>query len=316
MLHWQALMALCCAALAGCQAAGSAVARADAAPWATAADAVASAPALAWQRVQLPLPSGEVLPAFWLPATNQDGRAPQPAVVALHGCGGLYARSGSLSTRYRETGARLHAAGYGVLLPDSLGARGVREICSTRYGARTVSVALRVQDARAATAWLAAQPGVDAQRIGVQGWSNGASTALQLLAQRQARPDTADVPLAGVAVFYPGCGPLLRRQAVLAPVPLLMQLGALDDWTPAQPCVDLAQALQAHAGRDVTVHVYPGSYHGFDGRAPLRLRSEVPNGTSPEGVHQGGNPQARVQALAALDAFWRRVLAPSPQGAP
>ena len=108
--------------------------------------------------------------------------------------------------------------------------------------------------------------------------------------------------------FYPGCGPLLKHQAVAESVPLLMQLGALDDWTPAQPCVDWAGTLKARAGSDVTVHVYEGSYHGFDGTAPVRLRGDVPNGTSAHGVHQGGNPTARVQSLAALQSFWKRVL--------
>lgn len=266
--------------------------------------------ATALQRVDLPpLPSGVVLSAHWLPA---EGPAPRPAVLALHGCGGLYAQGGGLAERYRETAERLHAAGYAVLMPDSFGPRGLRSICQTRYRERSVDVAQRVQDARAALAWLAAQPEVDARRIGVLGWSNGATTALNLLEQRRAHPEAGEPPVAGAAVFYPGCGPLAKRQAVLEPAPLLMQLGALDDWTPPQPCVDFARGLQARSGSDVTVHVYEGSYHGFDGTAPVRLRADVPNGTSPAGVHQGGNPEARVRSLAALDAFWNRVLATRP----
>ena len=49
------------------------------------------------------------------------------------------------------------------------------------------------------------------------------------------------------------------------------------------------------------------SYHGVDGAGPVRLRADVPNGVSPQGVHQGGHPAARVQALAAPGAFWPRV---------
>lgn len=264
-----------------------------------------AAPAL--QRVDLPpLPSGVVLRAHWLPA---DGTERRPAVLALHGCGGLYAKGGGLAERYRETAIRLHAAGYAVLMPDSFGSRGLREICQTRYRERSVDVAQRVQDARAALSWLANQPQVDARRIGVMGWSNGATTTLNLLEQRRAHPEAGDPPIAGAAVFYPGCGPLAKRQAVLESAPLLMLLGALDDWTPPQPCADFARGLQAQGGSDVTLHVYEGSYHGFDGTAPVRLRTDVPNGTSREGVHQGGNPAARTQSLAALDAFWGRVLA-------
>lgn len=271
-----------------------------------AAACAGAAPAL--QRVDLPpLPSGTVLHAHWLPAEGAERR---PAVLALHGCGGLYAKGGGLAERYRETAERLHAAGYAVLMPDSFGSRGLREICQTRYRERSVDVAQRVLDARAALAWLAAQPQVDARRIGVLGWSNGATTTLNLLEQRRTHPEPGEPAIAGAAVFYPGCGPLAKRQAVLEAAPLVMLLGSLDDWTPAQPCVDFARSLQARGGgSDVTVQVYEDSYHGFDGTAPVRLRADVPNGTSREGVHQGGNPEARTQSLAVLDAFWSRVLA-------
>ena len=184
----------------------------------------AAALACAWgvaapapQPVELPaLPSGVVLRAHWLPA---QGAQPRPAVLALHGCGGLYARGGGLAQRYRETAERLHAAGYAVLLPDSFGPRGLREVCQTRYRERGLDVAQRAQDARAALAWLAAQPQVDAGRIGVLGWSNGATTALTLLEQRRTHPAAGEPAIAGAAVFYPGCGPLAKRQAVLEPAP-------------------------------------------------------------------------------------------------
>lgn len=263
-----------------------------------------AAPAL--QAVEIPLPSGVVLRAHWLAAS---GEGPRPAVLALHGCGGLYTKSGALSERFREMADRLHAAGYGVLLPDSFGSRGLRDVCQTRYRERAMNVAERAQDARGALVWLSMQPQVDAARIGVLGWSNGATTALNLLEQRRLEPAAGEPPIAGTAVFYPGCGPLLQRQAQLERVPLLMQLGALDDWTAPGPCVDYAHQLQAQAGSDVTLHVYANSYHGFDSNAPVRVRADVPNGVSAQGVHQGGNPQARTQSLAALDAFWSRVLA-------
>lgn len=49
---------------------------------------VHAAPAL--QRVDLPpQPSGVVLRAHWLPAEGPERR---PAVLALHGCGGLYTK--------------------------------------------------------------------------------------------------------------------------------------------------------------------------------------------------------------------------------
>lgn len=264
---------------------------------------------------EVSVPADVPLRGYWFAA---EGSEPHPAILALHGCGGLYAGKGSkrLGERYREAAASLNAMGYDVLLPDSFGSRGMREICRTRYAERAVNVAQRVRDAEAALAWLARQPGVDATRIGVLGWSNGGSTALNLLEQLRrkentdiAKPRPAVPAVAAAAVFYPGCKPLSKRHADLGTVPLLIQIGALDDWTPAPPCETLVQQLRARPGTDVDLHVYPDSYHGFDGKAPVRLRADVPNGTSAQGVHQGGNPQAREKSLQVLDAFWRRTLA-------
>lgn len=281
----------------------------------------ASAWAAGMQRVDLPLPEGQVLKAHWWPAAAEG---PQPVVLALHGCGGLYAKGGALSERYSETAQRLHEKGYAVLMPDSFGSRGLREICQARYRERSVNVAVRVQDARAALRWLVTQPEADAQRVAVLGWSNGGSTTLALLEQRRKSPAPNEARLAGAAVFYPGCAQSLRQRALPEAVPVLMQLGALDDWTPPQPCVDLAQRWKAGsvgeaslAPVDVSVHVYEDSYHGFDGKAPVRWRADVPNGMSGQGVHVGGNPKAREQSLAALDAFMDRVLrAPQQNGRP
>jgi len=67
-------------------------------------------------------------------------QAPQGAVVALHGCGGLYARTGprqgQLSARHQAMGEMLVGQGYAVLFPDSFTARGVGEVCTQPLGNR------------------------------------------------------------------------------------------------------------------------------------------------------------------------------------
>ena len=57
------------------------------------------------------------------------------------------------------------------------------------------------------------------------------------------------------------------------------------------------------------VIVYPDAYHGFDGNAALRVRTEVPNGVQPgQGVTVGGNPAARQASQLELLAFLREQL--------
>jgi dienelactone hydrolase len=265
-------------------------------------------PAARAERVEFGNAEGTVLTAHWLPAA---GAGPRPAIVALHGCGGLYRRDGrTLEARYTDYAARFAAAGYHLLLPDSFGSRGSGPICTTRNGERTITVEGRRADAVAAVRWLAARPEVDTRRIVVLGWSHGAMTTLTAI--NSARPGAArpgaSIPLAGVVAFYPGCRALLREDFALD-APLLMLLGENDDWTPPKRCVELAERTRSRQpAADVTVRVYPDSYHGFDGRAPLRFRRDVPNGVNPEGVHTGGNPVAREQALAELDLFLQRIL--------
>jgi len=68
----------------------------------------------------------------------------RPAIVALHGCGGMYsavkARREVLSVRHQTMADLLTAEGYVVLFPDSFRSRGVEEICTTKARERTVTV--------------------------------------------------------------------------------------------------------------------------------------------------------------------------------
>ncbi|MBX9699121.1 MAG: dienelactone hydrolase family protein, partial [Acetobacteraceae bacterium] len=107
----------------------------------------------------------------------------------------------------------------------------------------------------------------------------------------------------GVVALYPGC----RRMGQALPawnpaVPVLLLLGALDDWTPARWFEALAAAVPRGAAR-VEVHTYPGAHHGFDmPGVPLRelVGLAGPRNTA---VHIGTEPVAREDALVRIPAF-------------
>lgn len=253
--------------------------------------------------INLPVTGGPTLTAHWLPAADEGRR---PAIIALHGCGGLYRRDGkTLDTRYTEYAELFHRAGWHVLLPDSFTARGQRSICATASTDREIRVETRRADVLAALVWLSARTDVDATRIAIVGWSHGAMTTLNTI--NAARTEYAR-PLAGAAVFYPGCSALLNWPFKVD-VPVLMMLGEKDDWTPPARCVALAeQARQRNPDVAFTVLTYPDSYHGFDSAQPVRFRSDVPHGVDKKGVHAGGNPAARDSARTELMKFLTRVL--------
>ncbi len=247
---------------------------------------------------------GSPIVAHWRPV--DESATPRPAIVALHGCGGLYRQDGkTFDRRYPLYVEHLRRAGYHVLLPDSFTPRGSASICTVKRGDRTITVEARRADVVAAVHWLARQPNVDPKRIAVLGWSHGAMTTLNAINSARAGHAT---PLAGAVVFYPGCSGLLRAKFNLD-IPVLMLLGEIDDWTPPAPCQELAARTRgAQPGLDLTVRLYPDSYHGFDGTAPVRYWTDVSNGVDPKGVHLGANPAARGQAQAEMDQFFARVL--------
>ena len=231
---------------------------------------------------------------------------PRGTVVALHGCGGLYAtagsRKGEFSARHRGYAEMLTGDGYAVVFPDSLSPRGETQICTQRPGTRTVTQAERRADALAALAWAAAQPWARPDRVALLGWSNGGSAVLAATdaSRRDVRAQPAR-PVLAIA-FYPGCSVALQS-GYQPNTTLVMLLGEMDDWSPPGPCIELGRSV------DAQVHVYPDSHHGFDnpvGR--VRLLKEVPNGANPgQGVHSGRNAEAARQSGALVRDLLREA---------
>jgi dienelactone hydrolase len=259
------------------------------------------ASAQAEEHVSFPSLDGEasapiVLTGLWFPAAT----SPAPAVALFHGCGGLYDRRRQLVKRMRDYAALFNAAGYHVLVVDSLTPRYETELCTQRAGKRRVTQANRRLDALGAVAYLAERPDVDAKKIGLVGWSNGGSTVLAATSLRHPDVVAALTQPAFAIAFYPDCAADLKRG--YEPVaPLLMLTGQADDWTPAAPCRALARDS---AEPKPEIEVYAGAYHDFDGDGPVRLRKDVPNGVSPgQGVHVGGNAAARRASRARLLKF-------------
>jgi dienelactone hydrolase len=250
--------------------------------------------ACAQQRVVIPETGGVDLPAkLFLPA----GPATAPGVVALHGCGGPLAR--------RDDGWAKILAGQGhpVLLPDSFAARGLKPDCkdsthgTSAYGARRA-------DALAAAAWLQAQTYTPAGGVILLGWSDGGTTVLASIG-----PGMPARLIRGAVAFYPACTRTVKRADWRNAVPLLILMGAADDWTPPAPC-------RALAARDpgITIDLFAGAYHDFDvPDDPVHEIDGLPYTRYGNGVaHAGQNAAARAQALKIVPAFLR-VLPPAAQ---
>lgn len=233
------------------------------------------------------------------------GPGPHPAVIALHGCGGLFNAAGAPSARHADWGQRLAEAGFFVLMPDSFRSRNLGSQCgianrSVRSGRE------RVADVLAAKAWLQARSDVKPASISLMGWSNGGSTVLAAI-RRDRRPADGKPDLARAVAFYPGCRAQVESPGFSTRMPLLILIGEADDWTPAAPCQALAAAASAR-GEAVDIKLYKNAYHDFD--HPRRVIAERKNlAFSARGdgsATAGTNPEARQDALVRVPAFLAR----------
>ncbi|MGP9810023.1 dienelactone hydrolase family protein [Rhodopseudomonas sp. NSM] len=228
------------------------------------------------EMVDISGPGGKL--GAWL--YRPDGNGPFPAVVALHGCGGLVGRSGAIRPRYADWAGQLLKSGHAVLLPDSYGSRDLGPQCHAR-SRRSPARRERLADIGAARHWLAQQPWVARQRIGLIGWDNGASALLWAV-----RPQTAfakgEPEFRSAIAFYPDCR-IAARLGWSARVPTLVLIGGADDISSVPACramIDGARGRSALA----RIVVYPGAYHDFDAAG---VTPHLAGADDPEVLEQG-----------------------------
>ncbi|MFZ5784636.1 MAG: dienelactone hydrolase family protein [Pseudomonadota bacterium] len=215
------------------------------------------------------------------------GTGPFPAIILAHSCSGV--------GRHTETwGKRLASWGYLVLAPDSFGPRGEKSVC-TKGG--VVSGTMRVADIAGALAFLAAQPDVRTDRIGLIGHSHGGWTVMRAV---QKRYGLGARGLRAAVAYYPSCAPQFDRDV---DVPLLILIGDKDDWTPADRCRQL-QAAGFARPELVDVVYYPDAYHSFDSRGADR----TVQGSGGRTHRLAYDPAAAADAEARTKAFFERHL--------
>jgi dienelactone hydrolase len=222
-----------------------------------------------------------------------DGAGPFPAVIALHGCGGLGSRSEPVLVRYRDWAEQLLRDGKAVLFPDSYGSRELGPQCHVKMR-RITARRERVADILAARQWLMQQSWVARNRISLLGWANGASALLwavrpQLLLRR-AEPD-----FRSAVAFYPDCR-LSSGLGWSARVPTLVLIGAKDDVSSPPACRQMVEG--AHGRSALTrIVVYPSAYHDFDRpNLPLHAGDQTADGGDPEKGHVGTDAEARADS--------------------
>jgi dienelactone hydrolase len=231
-----------------------------------------------------------------------------PAVVQLHGCGGLEAQSYRWARWFAE-----HR--YVSLVVDSFGPRAVKGDC--RSGPDEPPLTARFDDAFGALRYLQSLPFVVGDRVAAVGWSQGGVYAMAVIngpSLERAKRRGVELPAVGFAaaigISPGGCFSLVKEQVIR---PLLVLIGAADDWTPAAMCEDMVNAMKSR-GADAAIVIYPGAYHYFDVEGQrLEVLADVENDAKPggHGATVAYQAEAAADAHRRVEAFLDRSLKPA-----
>ena len=176
-------------------------------------------------------------------------RGKRPAIILLHGSGGLLFPGFDLRERARD----LSAQGYAVFLPHFFNRTGHFMV---RPSGVHENLPVWTSTVRDAVTYVAAQPNVDASRIGLMGHSLGAYLALGTAAQ----DNRVDVVIEAAGA--------LDRGGIKRMPPTLILHGAKDKTVPVAKAERVESLLQG-LGAPYQKHIYPDEAHTLS-RAAMR----------------------------------------------
>ena len=200
----------------------------------------------------------EVPARFGLPAASKPK---VPAVLILHGSNGVDGR--------------------GAFYAKALQKAGIATLEITMFPPRSkpkpAGSGVTMPHAAAALRWLAAQPKVNSERLGVMGFSYGGVMSVLMSSELVQERLGKDVPKpAAFAPFYPVCSGLAgflanpksrfyNAHMRMSATPMLIHVGTRDDFEKGErPCDAFVAMWPAAAREQVTVRYVKGGTHAFD----------------------------------------------------
>jgi dienelactone hydrolase len=231
----------------------------------------------------------------------KDAPRPMPAVVIVHGSAGLDSRGPSYA-------AALNKVGIATFEIDMWTPRGPGGGAS---GGRPKGVPETLPDAYGAFELLAANPEIDAKRIGIMGFSWGGVVSMLTATRRYSEQFLGkDARFAAHAPNYPVCwvynlvpGYEFKE---LTGAPILLQAGELDDYDLPDTCPKLVRSLDEERARLVTLKMYPQASHGWDRIEPPLIVEDPYSHLGRGGkVTIAPNEAVASQSRATTVAFFR-----------
>ena len=189
---------------------------------------------------------------------------PVPAVVILHGQGGVHRNE-------KDWASRLRRIGIATFIVNSNKRPDCRN--GTCYDSHQGMV--NIVDAYRALELLSTHPLIESSRIAVMGFSVGGKASLYSSVKRfQQLWGTSGHEFAAFVSFYPACNIRFDKDEDVSNKPIRVFHGAQDEWSSPSVCKEYIDLLIA-AGNDVEITVYDKAHHGFDSKSEQGAPSSV-----------------------------------------
>ena len=252
-----------------------------------------------------------------------------PLVIAVAGSNGW-------SDHHYEYLKMYRANGIATFELCSFKSRGIESTVGTQT---EVTTAMMILDSYRALDTLAQHPNIKPERIAITGWSLGGGVSLFAAWEPLKKTISTKTSFAAPLPIYPPCivTPTLLE---FGDNPIHILIGELDNWTPAEACLELVNKAKKHSNIDLTI--YPNAHHSFDRDGPLLIKDNgylledcrfimQENGTvtmnflnipmttpilqkiglatcAKRGPTYGGNKKAKIQALDFAKKFMNKHL--------
>ena len=144
-----------------------------------------------------------------------------------------------------------------------------RDETSTVGTQNTVTIPMIILDSYAALKELSKNPLIDIEKVAITGWSLGGGVTLYSAWKPLMDAINSDYTFAAHLAFYPPC---FSEPNILefSNAPIHILIGELDQWVPADACVDLSNKMKSN-DINIDITVYDGAHHSFDRDQELQI---------------------------------------------
>ena len=197
--------------------------------------------------------------------TYPKGEGPFPVLIIVHSSGGPGEFMDAKDYRYyRSQQKPLLKMGIAVMYLDNFSGRNVINTYANQQQATHWSTYI---DAFMALEHLSKDPKINIKKVGISGYSRGGIISL-MISEKRLRDAlvSKDLYFAAAQPRSPDCWSIgmFRNPQPIKETKTWMVLGGKDDYTRAEPCVEMGEKIKANGG-DIEVTVKKGWHHSFLG---------------------------------------------------